>query len=349
MRRRHYLDWLRGVAVLLMIAGHLFDSWTREPDRLSGLYHTLLTVVGIGSSFFLLLAGVSVSLSAASKARRWDSDALAASAVMVRGWQIFALAFAFRLQAWLLGGSGDATDLLRVDMLNIMGPSIVLAAALWRIGGTAGQRVVVFAAVTAAIAFVTPVTRTLSLEGIPASLRAYVIPVSGLSNFVVFPWTAMVTAGALIGVLLDRTDDVSSERNLNRRLCAAGVGLAAAAYAASFLPAPWPGSFFWTSSPSYFFLRVGLVVAAIGGAFAWTSRSGAAGETWSPILQLGRTSLFIYWIHVEMVYGLVSRPIHRQLTLAESAVAFVLFSAFMLLCSVARVRVAAWYAPRPAA
>ena len=32
-RRREYLDWLRGVAVLLMIDAHLFDSWTRFPDR----------------------------------------------------------------------------------------------------------------------------------------------------------------------------------------------------------------------------------------------------------------------------------------------------------------------------
>ena len=28
-RRREHLDWLRGVAVLLMIDAHLIDSWTR--------------------------------------------------------------------------------------------------------------------------------------------------------------------------------------------------------------------------------------------------------------------------------------------------------------------------------
>ena len=29
---------------------------------------------------------------------------------------------------------------------------------------------------------------------------------------------------------------------------------------------------------------------------------------------LGLASLFVYWIHVEMVYGVVSTPLHRRLT-----------------------------------
>ena len=36
-------------------------------------------------------------------------------------------------------------------------------------------------------------------------------------------------------------------------------------------------------------------------------------------MQLGRTSLFIYWIHVELVYGLISLPLHRALSLPAAA------------------------------
>ena len=65
--------------------------------------------------------------------------------------------------------------------------------------------------------------------------------------------------------------------------------------------------------------------------------NGAAerGARWSPLQQLGRTSLFIYWIHVEMVYGLISLPIHMSLTLRR-AWALVAFSVFMLVCSIVR-------------
>ena len=46
----------------------------------------------------------------------------------------------------------------------------------------------------------------------------------------------------------------------------------------------------------------------------------------TPLADLGRSSLFVYWIHVEMVYGAMSAAIHRRLTFEQALVAFVLFS-----------------------
>ena len=45
---------------------------------------------------------------------------------------------------------------------------------------------------------------------------------------------------------------------------------------------------------------------------------------------MGRASLFVYWIHVEMVYGFFSRPIRRSLSLEGAMVAYVLFTVFLL-------------------
>ena len=53
--RREYLDWLRGVAVLLMIEAHLIDSWTSQPDRGTTIFGYAVIVGGMGSVFFLLL------------------------------------------------------------------------------------------------------------------------------------------------------------------------------------------------------------------------------------------------------------------------------------------------------
>ena len=65
------------------------------------------------------------------------------------------------------------------------------------------------------------------------------------------------------------------------------------------------------------------------------------GTSWSPLQQLGRTSLFIYWIHVEMVYGLISLRIHKSLTHPQAWAAFAGFALFMLFCSVMKDRVVA--------
>ena len=40
------------------------------------------------------------------------------------------------------------------------------------------------------------------------------------------------------------------------------------------------------------------------------------GRRWSPLQAFGRSSLFVYWIHVEMVYGLISLPLHGALSLS---------------------------------
>lgn len=342
-RRREHLDWLRGIAVLLMIDAHLFDSWTAVPDRDGRVFGLLMLVGGFGTTLFLFLAGVSVALSAGSKLRRTGSAGAAASGVAWRGLEIFALAFLFRLQAWFLGWSHQPMDLLQVDILNIMGPSIAAAALLWRLGTSRRGRTLVFAAATAAIALVTPSIRTLPLGALPVPIRAYIVPIAGLSNVVFFPWTALVLAGACVGVLIDPGQAPAVGLRVHRRLAIGGAMVSAAAFAASFLPTLFAPSEFWSTSPAYLFLRAGLATMAVAGSDAWVRRSSdGSGNAvrWSAVTQLGRTSLFIYWIHVELIYGLISLPWHRALTLPQAVVAYAAFCGLMLACSLAKERIA---------
>ena len=343
--RRGYLDWLRGVAVLIMIEAHLVDSWTGSPDRESAAFGLAMIVGGFGAPLFLFLAGVAVSMSAGSKVRRSGDIKASSSAVARRGLEIFGLAFLFRLQAWILGWSPSTRALLKVDILNIMGPSIIAAAALWGAARTNRSRLVLLGSATFAVAMLTPVLRNAPfILALPEPIEAYFRPIPGLTNFVFLPWAAFVFAGAFVGLMLDNARTAVQERRLNVALSTAGASLAALSFALSYFPGLYAKSYFWTTSPAFFFLRTGLMTAAIGAAYAWESRPGGT-EKWSPVRQLGRTSLFVYWIHVEMVYGLVSRPLHHALTLGQASVAYVIFTAFMLVCSLAKDRaVAAWRA-----
>jgi uncharacterized membrane protein len=288
---------------------------------------------------------VSVALSAGSKLRRGAGVASASNAVIRRGLELYALALVFRVQAWLLGWSHSPTDLLKVDILNIMGPSIVFAGLLWRAGRTTAQRIVLFAAAKAATAVITPLVRFIPLNVLPEALRAYIVPVPGLSNFVFFPWMALVFAGGAIGMLLDSAASEARERQVNVWLGAGGAAMASFAFTASYLPSLLPDSSFWTTSPSFLFIRIGLMSAAVALAYLWSRVSGPG---WSPLGQLGRTSLFIYWIHVEMIYGLISLPLHHSLSFRTAAVAYVLFCAFMLLCSIGKDAAVARYRGRAA-
>jgi uncharacterized membrane protein len=264
---------------------------------------------------------------------------------MRRGLEILGLAFLFRIQAWILGLARPST-LLRVDILNIMGPSIVAAAALWGTLSTPRRRLAAFLIATAGISLATPMIRAWpALEPLPDPIEAYIRPAGGFSTFVLFPWAAFVFAGAALGVLIDQARARDEERRLNLWFGMAGAIVLVSSYVLSHRPSLFPSSYFWTTSPAFFFLRTGLMTLTVALAYAWQSRPGGTVK-WSPFAQLGRTSLFIYWIHVEMVYGLVSRPIHQTLSLGQAWVAYALFVLFMLACSVVKERVVGWWQAR---
>ncbi len=62
---------------------------------------------------------------------------------------------------------------------------------------------------------------------------------------------------------------------------------------------------YWHTSPDFFLLRVGILLIVLAAAYVWC-RWGFAQKGFSPLIQLGHTSLLVYWVHIELVYGRVS-------------------------------------------
>jgi uncharacterized membrane protein len=344
--RRTYLDALRGIAVLVMMEAHVIDSWTREPDRHQHYFRQSMVLGGFAAPLFLFVAGIGVAMSAGSKARRLGDDRAAARMVRNRGLQIFALAFLFRLQSIVLS-NGEGWTLLKVDILNIMGLAIVGCALLWRAASGARARAAVFSGVTALVVLVSPAIRATGwLAGLPDPVEGYIRPIPGLTNFTLFPWFAFVTAGVVIGIVLDAARTRESDRRANLWLGAAAAALAFGGWRASFLPPVDSRSAFWTTSASFFVVRLGLMIACLTAAYIWERRP-TAGKRWSPLQAFGRSSLFVYWIHVEMVYGLVSLPLHRAFSLTGAWIALGVFSVFILACVVAKDRLVNWRRGNP--
>ncbi len=337
-RRLAYVDWMRGLAILIMIEAHVLDAWTLPADRKTLAFGASAILAGFAAPMFLFLAGASVALAASSRARRTGDAAGAAADVRRRGWQVFWLAYLFRFQAYLLNPKAMLAGLLKVDILNIMGPSIVAAAALWQAGAGYRRRLLVLGGAALAVTLVTPLVRTAPMAWLPDPLEWYVRPVPGRNNFTFFPWAGFVFAGAMIGVLLDGARDPRAERRLHAVVGPAALGFTAACYAASYLPSLYADSHFWTSAPTFFLLRVGVVTATLSAAFAWEQRRRVFGDRpeWGPMGRFGRSSLFVYWIHVEMVYGIVTHPLHRNLRFGSAVLGFAALSGLMYLLVVAK-------------
>jgi uncharacterized membrane protein len=330
--RHAYLDWVRGLAVLIMIEAHVLDSWTRAADRARPAFGYAMILGGFGAPLFLFLAGVAAVLSAESKFRRTGDFAASWWAAQMRGWQVFALAFLFRLQSYVLSGAYSAISILKVDILNVMGPAISATALTGRLTRNKAARGALFAIGACAISLLTPIVRmTPMLTWLPDPLEWYLRPTPGRTNFTLFPWAGFVFAGAAVGVAIDAFRPAERARRFQVILALSGALIVWVAHQASFLPSPFARSEYWTSSPSYFFLRVGLLTLLLPLAFCWEHIPGHRKvNMWSPLAEFGRASLFVYWIHVEMVYGFFSRPIRRALSLEEALAAYVLFTVLLL-------------------
>lgn len=322
MTRRAYIDWLRGLAVVVMFMAHATDAWSVDEGRDSVAFMWRTIISGFAAPLFLLLAGTAVAYAAGSRVARGAPDARVARDVAARGWQIFGIAFLFRLWMYVAGGFYRWQSLLKVDVLNIMGPAIAGAAYVWGLAQTSRGKMAVLLVPTVGLPFATPYIRGFSgFAPLPDPIEAYIRPAGGYAAFTLFPWAAFVFVGALVGVILRDARDRTDEARRVALVTLAGVLLAAGAWTASFYPSPFPNSSFWSTSPAFFFLRSGIMLALFGVAWIWSERLWAG--QWQPFVLLGQTSLFVYWVHVEVVYGYLTKPLYHRMPLWLSFAALV--------------------------
>jgi uncharacterized membrane protein len=330
--RRVYIDWLRGLAVAIMIEAHTIDAWTVRAVRDQPTFHLLQFIAGWAAPLFLFLAGVSVALSARAKQRKTTDVRAIRWALQKRGWQIFGLAFLFRFQSFLLSPGTGWHGLLKPDILNVMGLAMVVSGFCWSRGSSRVARAGWYLVPAALVVSCASLAHGWAWPAaLPPRLEAYV-RINGFGTFSVFPWMAFVLLGAWLGEIISAGRPATDERRFHLRLGLGGVALAMAAYAGSFLPAPWSGSNFWTTSISWFLLRTGAMLLMLALAWVWMARPTAS--RWSPMLVFGRTSLFVYWIHVEMVYGFPTYPLHNELSIPAVLAAYAVFTAMILACAV---------------
>ena len=58
---------------------------------------------------------------------------------------------------------------------------------------------------------------------------------------------------------------------------------------------------FWLNSPAQILTKLGVILMVLPFAFLWTRYGASDGWSWSR--QFGTTSLLVYWVHIELVYG----------------------------------------------
>src|SRR5208337_4887984 len=319
---------------------------------------------------FLFLAGISFALVTDKLIRKGLTPAEITRAMARRGAEILAFGLLFRLQEFLIAwGWAPLSDLLRVDVLNIIGLSMILMALTCGItlqvwgrapspvqaeqssAAASGQSRSGFAIVTAAIAAASlialltpPLYTTWRPTWLPWPLESYINGCHNLGApqpwlFPLFPWAAFAFAGLATGFVLfsDRARAHAAE-TLAFFAAAGAVAILAARqldHSSFHLCSTYD---YWHTSPNFLMMRVGLLLVIALLSYAWC-RWGLGTRGFSPFIQLGQTSLLVYWVHIEFVYGRFSLLPKRAQTILTASRGLLEISLFMLILSLFRTRI----------
>jgi uncharacterized membrane protein len=191
------------------------------------------------------------------------------------------------------GGFSDPANLLRVDILNCIGlamATVSLAALAWR---AILARLIAALALAASFTLLAPIVWHAPLVvSLPAPLRGYFAGGPSLGLFPLFPWAGFVAFGLASGLVLTSASGPVREGPRIGLLALAEVGLVGLGFGLDRLPPVYEHTDFWRTSPSYFWIRCGLLLLVVALAWLWQR---APWKTWpSPLRQMGRTSLLIY-------------------------------------------------------
>jgi uncharacterized membrane protein len=369
IKRLAYIDWMRGLACVLMIQAHCYNSWLNPEARRTVLYRWSQELSTLAAPIFLFLCGVSFALVTEGLRQKNKPQSQTFETALLRGAEILGFGFLLRVQEFVLGyPKSPWTDLFKVDVLNILGVSILFMALFWRLASVSGSlkpgtghesatlqtgdavgsrrslMIGLSLLIAAIVAIATPPLWTTHRPSfLPWMLESYI---NGVHNFgaptpwifSIFPWCGFAFVGLAFGSFLFS--------NFAKRKEVAALGIVGAIGAvACALSLWWDYSSvkfyavydYWHSSPNFFLMRCGILLLLTVAIFAWC-RWGWVTEGFSPLIQFGKTSLLVYWVHIEFVYGRLSIVPKFRSTIPLATAGMAVIFAAMLGISIWRTR-----------
>jgi uncharacterized membrane protein len=333
------IDWLRGLAVILMMEWHAFDSWLAPWTRTRPSFWYIALMAGLPSRMFLLLVGVSAAIRFEGQLARGVDAAVMRRQTAKRGLEIVGLAYLFRLQEYTLAGfQGGWRTLFKVDILNAIGFTLLLIAAVATPRRGRPRYWVALLAAGLLLGF-GPLLGPRPLgPGALAPLTSYIGGARPMAAFPIFPWGAWGLLGVVLGHLWVRQSAAHGQARVFLLTGVLGVLCTAAVNGVRAVDPyviRYSSALTQNMGPGAFFYRLGLIGALAGVAWIVTRWSG---DRFSVMKQFGRTSLFVYWIHVNLCYGGISRPLRGRLGVPAATAWLLVLIALMFALSMCKTR-----------
>ena len=254
---------------------------------------------GLPPALFLFLTGITFAFQMHSHEQKEATPGKRIWAALKRSRYLFLIAFLFRLQLFVFGyPNSPASEILKVDILNCMGFAMLLFAPMAMF--TTLERARLCTVLGIVVACLSPILTQFDSNEIPWLARAYLMP--SFNYFGFFPWAAFLAFGMAAGSMIR----LVKHENIGQLMfwsLSVGVALMVAGQFFSNLGYSfYTKCDFWLNSPALTFIKLGIVMAIMSVAYLWVNLAGDPAR-WSLLRQVGTTSLLVYWVHIELVYG----------------------------------------------
>ena len=326
------LDLFRFAAVVLMIQGHVFFEVVDESVRGSWWYGYHGYVHGFTAPIFLFSSGIAFGITTLGK---WDAHTHLGKSVYKRFERylvIIGIGYAVHFHqlslSWLMGLPPDRfARATTIDALQHIGLVLLVAESLVLILRNKRLYLTVIALLSGLAVFSAPFVWAADVSALPTPIAAWVNNSTG-SLFPIVPWCGFLFAGILTARFVQ-----------TRRLKAPGLKqlfVPLALIAAAFIVFgdrmahssfdPFPEHNFWKTSPWFFFIRLGGVLALLAVLCLVESFLVKRMQTKKkmPVVRfvqiVGTQTLVLYVAHLLLLYGTgftpgVNGSFHRGLEL----------------------------------
>lgn len=270
-----FADWLRAWALLVMIETHVFNAFLAVQFRDSQWFRNLNFLNGLVAPSFLFVSGFVFLL--ASKPFRKQVARIG--------------------MVWLIGYAMHLPRFDRVDILHCIAFTWLFLLVSLVVIRNAGWRIAVWTVCTLALTGLAPLIWSLDFRtALPAPVAAY-LNVQTQSLFPLFPWSGFMLAGAICASGFLAARGQGKEKQFMAGLAAGGAVMVVLGRLLPPLGSPTAA---WQADPRTFLSRLGIVLLLL--VACWIYGLYRAPRK-SLILDVSRQSLFLYVVHLMLIYG----------------------------------------------
>lgn len=310
--RIQHLDFMRGLAVIVMVIGHSIDAVLSQEARATEAFRLYDGVRGFTAPMFLFISGYALAVVTLRRWQEFVAFGPAARKRLARMVMLLGLGYALHFPFFSLTKilhdttAREFAQMFQVDILHCLSMTIILLQILMIAGRTPGRYVLLSSVFGGVVLFAAPVLWGMDAATHLSPVLAPYVNQTVPSLFPLFPFSVYLVAGNVVGLLHQRARMEGRESEFLFRVLVAGISAVGFGLLAGILPVRlYPEHDFWKASPGMVLLRIG-VIAGLTSLFFRVRQLPERLN--AQLAVLGRASLTVYVLHLVLVYGSAANP-----------------------------------------